>query len=204
MSRDDTLVILLPGAYDTPADFVTHGFDTLAATAGLTLRTHPTDLNAVVDGSLVHALHAEVVQPARAAGHARIVLGGISIGALTAMTYQDTYPGTVDGLALLAPYPGNRSITRTIEASGGLAGWTPGPLQEIDGELRGWRALQALARTTPSAIWLGYGEQDRFAGGHALMAAVLPPTQVHTTPGGHDWPTWRRLWQAMLGAGLGR
>ena len=204
MIRTDTLVILLPGAYDTPADFSAHGFDTLATAAGIDLRTHPTDLNAVVDGSLVHALHAEVVQPARAAGHARILLGGISIGGLTAMTYADSYPGSVDGLVLLAPYPGNRSITGAIAAAGGLAGWTPGALPAADGELRGWRALQALARRSPAAIRLGYGEQDRFAGAHAMMAAALPPAQVHTAPGGHDWPTWRALWQAMLAAGLGR
>ena len=62
----------------------------------------------------------------------------------------------------------------------------------------GWRALQALASRPHVPLWLGYGSEDRFAGGHALMAAVLAPHQVTTLAGGHDWPTWLRLWQHYL------
>jgi len=202
MRRADTQVILLPGAYDTPQDFITHGFDQLAEAAGIRLTLYPTDLTAVADGALIERLHHEAVLPARAAGATRLLLGGISIGGLMALTYRDTYPGAVDGLVLMAPYPGNRTITRAIAAAGGVAAWQPGDLAHDDGELRGWRALQALAGQAPPALWLGYGVDDRFAPGHALMAAAMPPAQVFTTPGGHDWPTWRKLWQQMLQAGL--
>jgi pimeloyl-ACP methyl ester carboxylesterase len=196
-------VILLPGAYDTPEDFITHGFDTLATDAGIDLQTYPTDLTAVSDGSLIERLHHEAVLPARAQGGAtRLLLGGISIGALMALTYQDSFPDAVDGLVLLAPYPGNRSITRMIAASGGLGGWVPGELDDTEGELRGWRALQGLSRQRPAPLWLGYGTEDRFAGGHAQMAELLPDDRVFTTAGAHDWPTWRLLWQAMLDSGL--
>jgi pimeloyl-ACP methyl ester carboxylesterase len=202
MSAADTLVILLPGAYDTPADFITHGFDQLAAAAGITLRTHPTDLTAVADGRLVEQLHHEVILPARQEGPARLLLGGISIGGLMSLTYQDTHPGLLDGLVLLAPYPGNRMITRSIAAAGGLAAWAPPELSMDEGELRGWRALQALSRRQPPPVWLGYGTADRFAAGQAMMAAPLPAQRVFTTAGGHDWAAWRPLWQAMLATGL--
>lgn len=198
MSEATPLLVMLPGAYDTPDDFLAHDFDRAAQAAGFEWLAHPTDLTAIADGRLVHQLHHEVIAPARARGRQRILLGGISIGALTAMTFHDTYPGQIDALVLIAPYPGNRAITRTIEAAGGVARWPATGLATDDGELRGWRALKHLARATPPALWLGYGAEDRFAGGHRLMADTLPEAQVVTTPGGHDWATWRTLWLALL------
>ena len=47
-------------------------------------------------------------------------------------------------------------------------------------------------------IHLGLGRQDRFADRHALLAAVLPAGDVDWVSGGHDWPTWRRLWDNFL------
>jgi enterochelin esterase-like enzyme len=32
------------------------------------------------------------------------------------------------------------------------------------------------------------------------MAAALRPDDVDVVPGGHDWPTWRRLWDRFLDA----
>lgn len=200
MNQDAALLVMLPGAYDTPADLMQHGFDRLAQQAGFAWQAYPTDPNAVVSGALVHQLFEQVVAPARTAGRRRILLGGISIGGLTALTYMDSYPDTVDGVLLIAPYPGNRQIERTIAESGGLLRWTPGELAEVDGELRGWRALQRLAGRQPPAVWLGYGRQDRFAYGQSLMAAGLPETRVCRIEGGHDWPTWRTLWQQLLQA----
>lgn len=198
MTHDAPLLVMLPGAYDTPADFVDHGFDRLARAAGLQWQAHPTDLTAIADGALVHRVHREVILPARARGVSRILLGGISIGGLTALTYADTYPDTVDGVVLIAPYPGNRTITRHIETAGGVAEWTPGALSTDEGELRGWRALKTLADAATPRLWLGFGESDRFAPGHRLMADALPAAQVVTAAGGHDWPTWQLLWERLL------
>jgi len=47
-------------------------------------------------------------------------------------------------------------------------------------------------------LYLGYGSRDRFAAANALFAGYLPPEHVLTAPGGHDWRTWRRLWQDFL------
>jgi len=198
MSTLGPLIVMLPGAYDTPADLVEHGFDAMARSAGCRWQAHPTDLTAIADGRLIHRIHQEVIEPARARGERRILLGGISIGGLSTLTYHDTYPDMVDGLLLIAPYPGNRTITRTIQDAGGVRDWTPGALTADEGELRGWRALKSLATRAPTSVWLGYGESDRFVAGHHLMADALPNAQVVTAPGGHDWPTWRHLWQALL------
>ena len=47
-------------------------------------------------------------------------------------------------------------------------------------------------------LYLGYGTRDRFAKASALLAAHLPPQHVLSIPGGHDWRTWKRLWDAFL------
>ena len=108
---------------------------------------------------------------------------------------------TVDGLILIAPYPGNRMVTRQVSVAGTLAAWTPGLLDAEDGELRGWRALQGLARQAVPPVWLGFGESDRFAAGQRLMAAALPPAHCVRMAGAHDWPTWTALWRRLLECG---
>lgn len=192
-----TLLILLPGAYDRPEDYITHGFPTLvhAQGAAIDLRLVESDLSSVADGTLVRRLHTQVVVPARAEGYQRIVLGGISIGALITLVHSYHYPNAVDSMVLLAPYPGNRTITQEIAQAGGLSHWQAGTLAVNDNEKRGWCALQRLAQRSPANIWLGYGQDDRFAPGLDMMAEALPPQRVHTVAGGHGWPTWTTLWR---------
>lgn len=195
-----TLLIMLAGAYDKPADFIAAGFDHAlqASHRALDLIFVESDLAAVCDGTLADALEHQIVAPARKQAYRRILTGGISIGGLTALMHADRHPASSDGLVLIAPYPGNRSITREIAAAGGLAAWPAAAHYPMNDERLGWRALQALAHRPHAPLWLGYGSEDRFAGGHALMAAVLAPHQVTTLAGGHDWPTWLGLWQHYL------
>ncbi|WP_313950586.1 hypothetical protein [Accumulibacter sp.] len=199
----EPLVVMLPGAYDTPEHFLEHGFaatlHSLLPKAGLLLVD--CDLGSVADGSLASRLHQSVIAPARADGQRRLLLGGISIGALTALIHADEYPGAVDGLILIAPYPGNRLVTQAVSSAGSLAAWTAAPLGADEGELRGWRALQRLARQAVPPVWLGFGESDRFAPAQRMMAAALPPAHSAQLPGAHDWPTWAALWRRLLTAG---
>lgn len=193
-------LVLLAGAYDGPQDFIAAGFADALRASGLALDLIlvESDLAAVCDGSLPQRLQREVVEPARAAGRSRIHTGGISIGGLAALMHADACPGDSAGLLLFAPYPGNRLITGEIAAAGGLAGWPAADDYPPNDERRGWRALQRLAAGDDTPLWLGYGGDDRFAKGHALMAAVLADEARCTLPGGHDWPTWLALWQRAL------
>ncbi|MCB1906690.1 MAG: hypothetical protein KDH15_04915 [Rhodocyclaceae bacterium] len=197
----DSLMVLLAGAYDDPRCFVDLDLPAHCRGAGFdaALCLLRTDLAAVAEGRMVGALHQQVIAPARAAGIRRLVLGGISIGAMTALQHQDAYPDSADELLLLAPYPGNREITGTIQASGGVRAWQPATLPDDAGELRSWRALQRIA-ARQSPVWLGFGSDDRFAEAHRMMASALPPTRVCTLPGGHEWAVWCRLWQCWLAA----
>lgn len=215
------LLVLLAGAYDRPADFIRAGFVTALQASGraLDLILVETDLGAVCDGSLSARIEAEILVPARSAGYRRILTGGISIGGLAALMHLDRFPAGSAGLVLIAPYPGNRSITREIEHGGGVRTWAAAPAAAADtmnadpihadpihdyaanDERCGWRALQHCAQRQEPPLWLGYGDADRFAGGHAMMAAVLDPAHTVVVAGGHDWPTWLRLWQHFLAHG---
>ena len=204
-----TQVVLLPGAYNEPADFVAAGFETLARQAGrrFDLVLPELDLTQLSSGDALPLLHDQVILPARAAGARTIWLGGVSLGGFNSLVYAERYQGTagdIDGLCLLAPWPGSRITRKLIDAAGGLERWTPGAAElAADAELRVWHWLRERQRGTPrQPIFLGWGSDDRFAGGIAGYAAATPDATVETLPGGHDWPVWAALWRRFCARGL--
>jgi pimeloyl-ACP methyl ester carboxylesterase len=199
-----TRVLLLPAAYTTPEDFLREGFARAARERGV-----PVDLVFVelqlqhlTDRTILRRLRHEIVLPARALGCRSIWLGGISLGGFIAMAYAARFAQEIDGLCLLAPYLGNHMVIAEIERANGLDGWTPGDLAEDDDERRIWQFIReqrngTLPRPVPG-LHLGFGSEDRFADSLRLMAAALASESVDVVPGGHEWPTWRRLWENFL------
>ena len=204
----DTLLVLLPGAYSDPQEFEREGFVAAVRKRNLAVDVQRVDahLGYYGNGSIVERLHDDVMAPARANGYRSIWIVGISVGGFGGMIYAENRPGELAGLVTLAPYLGERLTSTGIDNAGGLARWYPpvGPLdmtQREPRELRLWRWLQGYGTSQPAdrpPLWLGYGDSDRFAFSHRLLAAVLPADRVATTPGGHDWPEWRRLWHSLL------
>lgn len=194
----DTLIIMLPGAYQQPEDFVQQGFISAVRERELPVDIIMAELSFVhiVDSSALSDIHNSLILPAQAAGYRQTWLAGISIGGYVAMAYADHYPGMLAGLLLLAPYPGNRMTTGEISLAGSVQAWEPASPPAADSELRNWYWLKKHA--CDIKVNLGYGEQDRFADSHALMAAVLPAGQVDVVPGDHEWPVWLQLWQDFL------
>ena len=192
------LLILLPGAYGIPEDFVAYGFVSALREQRLPMDIAMLELpfNQVADDSLLAKIHTELVQPALAAGQV-IWIAGISIGGYLAMAYAERYPNQVAGMFLMAPYPGNRMTTNEIMAAGGLASWSPEAVTTLDTERRIWRWLKESSSLN-TLINLGIGQDDRFSAGHLMMATALPPVHVDSIAGGHEWAVWRQLWQNFL------
>ena len=46
-------------------------------------------------------------------------------------------------------------------------------------------------------VILGYGEADDGAKSFAVLADALEDSSVYTREGGHDWITWRPLWNEI-------
>jgi pimeloyl-ACP methyl ester carboxylesterase len=188
----------LPGAFHVAEDFLAAGFAEAVRRRGTALDLIFVDLELahVGDRSALERLRSDAVLPARAAG-VSIWLGGISLGGLFALDYAASHPGEVDGLCLFAPYLGNRMLIAEIARAPGVGHWQPGELAETDEERRIWRYIKSR-RTDSEPLYLGFGEDDRFAAAHGLLAATLTAGSVDVIAGGHEWPTWLRLWENFL------
>ena len=191
-------MVWLPGAYQTAQDFLAAGFAEAVRRRQAVLDLVFVDMEfaSLGDRAALKLLRADIVQPARAAGVA-IWLGGISLGGLIALDYAASFPGEIDGLCLLAPYLGNRILITEIARAPGLKAWQPGELAETCEERRIWRYIKSRG-TDSRPLYLGFGRQDRFSAAHELLAATLPADSVDVIDGGHEWPTWVRLWENFL------
>ncbi len=195
-----TGIVCLPGAYHSPEDFLAAGFDDSVRSRGLPIDLLLVDveLQHLGDRRAVQQLQQEIIRPARARGCRTLWFLGISLGGFIALDYAATHPDDLDGVCVLAPYLGNRMLMREI-AQSGLADWEAGAPAQADEERRLWRFLQAQA-VHSRFLYLGFGREDRFAEAHRLMAESLPPDVVDVVPGGHDWRTWKILWENFLDA----
>jgi pimeloyl-ACP methyl ester carboxylesterase len=183
-----TLLVMLPGAEMSAEDFHTNGF--LDADGPVDRIAVETGMDCYLDETSVQQLHEAVILPAQARGPVRIWLLGISLGGLGALLYAQAHPDRIAGILLLAPFIGSRGLIAEVERAGGL---------------RHWRTTDRTTSERRLLIWLGsgvglpdmhlaYGQDDRFAAAHRLLADLLPAERVVTGSGGHDWPTWCRLW----------
>ena len=193
------LLVMVPGAYFQPGDFAAHGFPTALERHGCPFDVVVADLptDAYLAGAASQWLRANIIAPALARGYRRLWLLGISLGGMGALLYAQEHPQEVEGLILLAPFLGTRGLIAEVETAGGLASWEPGAITPRDLERR---LMAQLKTAVPPRLYLGYGTADRYAPASRLLAAKLPPEHVIAKEGGHDWPTWERLWSDILSA----
>jgi pimeloyl-ACP methyl ester carboxylesterase len=198
----DARIVLMPGAYHTPNQFLDAGFAEAirqrARRVELVLAVP--ELAHLTDRRWLTALHDEVIAPAHAQ-RVPVWLGGVSLGGFMALRFAAQYPSLLNGLCLLAPYLGSRIIAGEIGAATDPARWQPQDLADDDDERRIWHYVATLAQSMPSTrVFFGYGASDRFADTQRVLAQVLPATRstVRVIPGGHDWAVWRALWDDYL------
>ncbi|HWX70016.1 MAG TPA: hypothetical protein VNY25_09970 [Steroidobacteraceae bacterium] len=197
-----TRVAMLSAAFTGPSDFVHNGFvrEVRERSLEVDLVFAGFSLEQVIDGSVFTRLREEIIVPARTLG-SRLWLGGISLGGYLALGCAERHPRELAGLCLLAPYLGSHLVTGEIERARGIEGWRPAEPDNEDEDRRIWQFIRTL-RTGPLTVHLGLGREDRFGRRQQLLAAALTPSSVDLVPGGHDWPTWRRLWSRFLEAQL--
>jgi len=195
-------LIMLPGAGMVPQDFAERGFVQAIHERKLPLGVVAAgpDLGLYLDNTVALHIHREIIAPLRRDAPARLWLLGISPGGMGALLYAGAYPEEVDGIVLLAPFLGTPGMIEEVAQAGGLAAWQPGAVATNDGErqLLAWLKRYAAVRPPRPKVYLGYGRDDRFSRGHAMLAAHLPEEQVHVGTGGHDWETWIELWREIL------
>jgi len=193
-------IVLLPGAYHQLEQFLDAGFDQALRERGRSaeLVLAAPERSHLNDRRWLARLRAEVIAPARERGRGALWLGGISLGGFMALRFAAEGLDALDGLCLLAPYLGSRIVAAEVAAHPDLASWQPGALAEDDDDRRIWRFVQGLRGRSAPRVWLGYGSEDRFADSQRLLERALPAGSTRVTPGGHDWPVWRALWDQFL------
>jgi pimeloyl-ACP methyl ester carboxylesterase len=202
-SAERILLVMLPGAGSAAEDFAVHGM-VAAAQAGAmavdAVALRP-DVELYLEGNIAPALHEAVLAPHLANGATRIWLLGISLGGMGALLYARAYPGIVEGLVLVAPFLGTHGTMAEVTAAGSFGAWSAVASGATEPERRMLCWLQRHLRAAgaqPPRLFLGHGRTDRFATGHRLLAAELPPGQVALVDGGHDWPTWTEAWGEIM------
>ena len=191
------LLIMLPGATDKPEDFVERGFIRALRDRNVAVDVAAVDahMDYYLERTIVERLHQDVVVPARAEGYEQIWVLGISLGGMGCLLYLREHAKEIAGVVLLAPYLGSRGTIAEIIDRGGFQHWQFD--RKTDDEERVFlHWLQSALSLTPAVrkMYLAYGAEDRFAPASALLSELLPPQQVITLPGGHDWHTWLALW----------
>ena len=210
--RAPVLLVMLPGAYSRPPEFVDEGIVDAVRQRGLAADIAIADshLGYFNERSILTRLREDVVLPARAQGY-RLWFVGISLGGFAALGYAARYPDEVDGIVTIAPYLGRRELLMEMEAAGGPMAWRTAPHAPPDDDtpermVWEWLTARAAAPDAPATarlpVYLGYGSDDRFAAAHKLLAGVLPAGRSESVPGGHVWRPWRTLWSNWLDRGL--
>jgi hypothetical protein len=202
MAQSSCLFVFLPGRDDRYWDFARHGFIEEVRRTGLPMDMLAVDLHFGYyrEGSALLRLNEDVVQPAREKGYRNIWLIGISAGGLASLAYSIQNPGKITGMVLLGPFLGENEIIEEIKYSGGVLKWNPDRTPDNDYERQLWRGVRefALGKKKAPFIYLGYGKSDRLAESQTLLASVLPGNHVFVYEGGHDWKTWKALWNVIL------
>lgn len=205
--RADTLIVMLPGVYSYPEEFVREGFvkavqDRRIAADVVRVDAH---LGYYEKNVFVERLRQDVIAPAKARGYRAIWIFGISLGGFGGLIYAQEHPEDIAGVVALAPYLGAPAVSDEVAKAGGLMRWSAAANSSGDErsqrETALWTSLKRYGSPTAATLpqlWLGYGKADRFAPSNGLLGAVLPPERVFTTEGGHDWAPWLRLWTSAL------
>lgn len=204
----ETLVVMLPGRFDRPQDFVREGLvaDLKRRRADVDVLLVDAHLGYYMDRSVLDRLREDVVRPARRQGYRQVWLAGISLGGFGALGYTARHGreagGEVDGVLAIAPYLGSNEVIGAIGRSGGAQRWlaSPARLQAVDLEQDVWQWLAQPPAGAPP-VFLGFGRGDRMGAAHRLAAGLLPNGRVMQVDGGHDWAPWRALWQQWLAQG---
>lgn len=198
--RPKTLLVLLPGAYDTPQDYIDRNFVKEVRSRNIYADIQMIDahIGYYTNAQIVKRLEEEVVAPAKSKGYEKIWFVGISLGGYGSLLYSMNYPNSLEGVYLMAPYMGVKEVHMEVQSQGGLKTWVNKIEPTTDLSLWKWLKGYALQSADMPKMLIGFGDNDRFAKPNSLLADVLPKARSTIIPGGHDWKTWHQLWIRFL------
>jgi pimeloyl-ACP methyl ester carboxylesterase len=194
-----TLVVLLHGLGGGAANFVTYGTvaEILDCRPDANLYGANSHFGYYRERVLIERLHADIIQPARAAGIDRIWFLSVSLGGMGSLIYQSEHPEDIEGMILMAPFLGDWDE---------LEAYIEDPLNDNASSeaafVKVWRNLDSQ-QSLQAMLTLAYGEDDSMNRQHQWLASLLAENRVIAASGEHDWAVWQKLWpQALQRSGL--
>ena len=118
------LVVMLPGAYSVPRDFIDQGFVSRLHAQGFAVDVALADAHVgyAENGTLLERLRDDVIVPAQRDGYRRIWLVGISLGGFASLGSLMRQPDSIEGVLAIAPYVGSPALLQ----AGRCCGWPNG------------------------------------------------------------------------------
>ncbi|HSB23360.1 MAG TPA: alpha/beta hydrolase [Burkholderiaceae bacterium] len=198
--RAEMLVVMLPGVYSLPHDFIDQGFVSRmrARRYAVDVAIADAHLGYAANGTLFERLRDDVLAPAWGAGYRRIWLVGISLGGFVSLGSLMRQPEWIEGVLAIAPYVGPPPLLRQVRAAGSARAYAASPNVSDDPAARLWRWLGHADAAVRNRIHCYTGSEDRLIDGQRLLEAELAADHVLELPGNHDWPVWNALWSRWL------
>jgi hypothetical protein len=197
MTGKRSLVVLLPTIGGEGDHYETQGFLDEVWERGFEASLEIVDVKPTLylGSRIVELLKTEVVEPAKAEGFEEIYLVGISLGGHGVLLYATKYPDDVDGIIIFAPFISGDTASEAIDDAGGLETWEDCPFLAWTHACNLWKSLKVYVSDSRDQrkVVLGFGTEDIFVEQCRILSDVLLPEQVFTVSGGHDWPTWKKL-----------
>lgn len=201
-SQHKNLIILLRGLGGNAEDFYEYGLiqEIRARQLPFDILVPDAHFGYYRSRSLEERLKKDLIEPAYEKGYQKIWLAGFSMGGLGSLFYLRSHKQDIDGVMLISPFMGWSGILDRIDSSGGIRNWTPDE-ESDDWQQLIWAWAKAYAENSDAypPIFLGYGQDDGMTGkGPALLSTCLPARRVFSVPGGHDYKTFKTIWNIHL------
>lgn len=112
------------------------------------------------------------------------------------LLYATKYPNDIQAIFILSPFISWSRQSDAIFKAGGLENYQKCPFFGWNQACRLWMSLKEYVSDPKRTanIFLGFGNDDVFVKQCRILAELLPPENVFTVDGEHDWATWKKLW----------
>lgn len=206
-TRQDCLVVFVPGMLDGADTFFDHGFPQDLLRSGAACDSVAVNLHSryYAQVGIAEIVWEDVLSPAVARGYDEIWLVGVSMGGLGALLTASEHAQYVDGVILLSPYLGDEAFVRQVADAGGLDEWRPPETMperrdETSYSLFLWTWLRGYVDDPEQMpeLYLGFANGERLAPAAETLARALPEGHVVPRDGGHGWATWRPMFRTLL------
>ncbi len=200
--KTQNLLVMFPGINSPGTDFIDYGFVQMFQKkySNVDITLVDTRFAYISAGSIAERIHNEIISPAIRGGYKNIWFVGISLGGLSTLLHSKDFAGILTGVVLIAPYLGAQYKVEDLLAHEPPLLWSEQHAKSTDKTIRLWRYLisETQNKENKMKLVLAYGNDDRFSDLHRFLASLLDENNIYIEKGGHNWTTWKKLWQTLL------